>query len=207
MTSAVEPTRGFTGRSRAADRDPRLPPGQYDARDTWPVLSAEVTPTIATGDWTFRVDGLVDGPRTWDWDAAHALPGSEYRGDIHCVTGWSKFGVRFGGVSVDAFLEGARPSPAATHVVAWSHTGYAANLPLADITGRRAWIVWEYDGAPLAPEHGGPARLVVPHLYFWKSTKWIAGLRLLDHDESGFWEQNGYHHRGNPWQEQRYAHD
>jgi DMSO/TMAO reductase YedYZ molybdopterin-dependent catalytic subunit len=198
-------TRGFTGRDRAAR--PGLPPGQYDARDDWPVLSAEVTPDLSPADWTFRVGGLVAEPRTWDRAAADRLPTSAYEGDIHCVTGWSKFGVRFGGVSLDAFLEAVRPLPSATHAVAYAHTGYTANLPLADLTGGRAWIVWEYDGLPLAPEHGGPARLVVPHLYFWKSVKWIAGLELLDHDEPGFWEKNGYHARGNPWEEQRYSGD
>jgi DMSO/TMAO reductase YedYZ molybdopterin-dependent catalytic subunit len=123
------------------------------------------------------------------------------------VTGWSKFGVRFGGVSLDAFLDVVRPHVSATHVVAYAHTGYTTSLPLADVTGGRAWIAWEYDGRPLPAEHGGPARLLVPHLYFWKSAKWIAGLRLLDHDEPGFWEGNGYHARGNPWEEQRYSGD
>jgi DMSO/TMAO reductase YedYZ molybdopterin-dependent catalytic subunit len=123
------------------------------------------------------------------------------------VTTWSKFGVRFAGASLDDFLAEVRPQAAATHVVAYSHTGYTTNLPLADVTGGRAWIAWEYDGEPLAPEHGGPARLIVPHLYFWKSAKWIAGLRLLDHDEPGFWEANGYHHRGDPWAEERYSGD
>ncbi|WP_328558975.1 sulfite oxidase-like oxidoreductase [Streptomyces coelicoflavus] len=198
-------TRGFTGRPRAAR--PGLPPGQYDAGDDWPVLSAEVTPDLAPADWTFRVGGLVAESRTWDLAGARRLPASGYAGDIHCVTGWSKFGVRFGGVSLDAFLDAAGPLPSATHAVAHAHTGYTANLPLADLTGGRAWIVWEYDGRPLAPEHGGPARLVVPHLYFWKSVKWIAGLELLDHDEPGFWERNGYHARGNPWEEQRYSGD
>ncbi|MFD4788458.1 sulfite oxidase-like oxidoreductase [Streptomyces sp. NPDC058459] len=198
-------TRGFTGRRRVSR--PGLPPGQYDAGDDWPVLSAEVTPALAPADWTFRVDGLVDRPHTWNWDEAHALPGSAYEGDIHCVTGWSKFGMRFGGVSLDAFLAMARPHASATHVLARSHTGYTANLPLADLTGGRAWIAWDHDGVPLAPEHGGPARLIVPHLYFWKSVKWIAGLTLLDHDEPGFWETNGYHERGNPWEEQRYRGD
>jgi DMSO/TMAO reductase YedYZ molybdopterin-dependent catalytic subunit len=198
-------TRGFTGRPRAYDAG--LPPGQYDARDDWPVLSAEVTPGIAPADWTFRVDGLVTAPRDWDWDAAHALPESSYEGAIHCVTSWSKFGVRFTGVSLDAFLDAARPQASATHVMAYSHTGYTTGLPLADVTGGKAWIVWEYDGEPLAPEHGGPARLLVPHLYFWKSAKWVAGLTLMDHDEPGFWEQNGYHARGNPWEEQRYSGD
>lgn len=200
-------TRGFSGRARAGERDPRLPPGQYDAGDSWPVLSAEVTPHLTAEEWTFRIDGLVDRARDWTWDEAHALPASAYEGDIHCVTSWSKFGVRFGGVSLDAFLGLVGPLPTATHAVAYSHTGYTTNLPLSDLTGGRAWIVWEYGDGPLAPEHGGPARLIVPHLYFWKSTKWIAGIRLLDHDEPGFWEQNGYHHRGNPWQEQRYSGD
>ncbi|GAA0629046.1 sulfite oxidase-like oxidoreductase [Streptomyces thermocarboxydovorans] len=198
-------TRGFTGRPRVDN--PGLPPGQYDAGDAWPVLSAEVTPDIAPADWTFRIDGLVAEPRTWDWEQAHQLPASAYEGAIHCVTSWSKFGVRFGGVSLDAFLDQVRPLESATHVVAYSHTGYTTNLPLADVTGGRAWIAWEYDGRPLPAEHGGPARLLVPHLYFWKSAKWIAGLRLLDHDEPGFWESNGYHERGNPWKEQRYSGD
>ncbi|HET9380764.1 MAG TPA: sulfite oxidase-like oxidoreductase [Streptomyces sp.] len=198
-------TRGFTGRPRVPD--PGLPPGQYDAGDTWPVLSAEVTPDLAAADWTFRVDGLVEEPRTWSWQEAHELPASAYEGAIHCVTSWSKFGVRFGGVSLDVFLDAVRPAASATHAVAYAHTGYTANLPLADLRGGRAWIAWEYDGRPLAPEHGGPARLLVPHLYFWKSAKWIAGIRVLGHDEPGFWEQNGYHHRGNPWEEQRYAGD
>ncbi|MFH8467845.1 sulfite oxidase-like oxidoreductase [Streptomyces sp. NPDC017991] len=198
-------TRGFAGRPRV--RNDGLPPGQYDARDDWPVLSAEVTPELATSQWTFTVDGLVAEERTWSWDEAHALPPSAYEGDIHCVTSWSKFGVRFAGVSLDAFLDLARPAAEATHAVAYSHTGYTTNLPLADLTGGRAWIVWEYGDEPLPAEHGGPARLIVPHLYFWKSAKWIAGIRLLDHDEPGFWEQNGYHHRGNPWEEQRYSGD
>ncbi|KYK14091.1 MULTISPECIES: sulfite oxidase-like oxidoreductase [Streptomyces] len=198
-------TRGFTGRARTAR--PGLPPGQYDAGDDLPVLSAEVTPDLTPADWTFRVGGLVAEPRTWDWADAHRLPASAYQGDIHCVTGWSKFGVRFAGVSLDAFLAAAGTLPAATHAVAYAHTGYTANLPLADLTGGRAWIVWEYDGRPLTPEHGGPARLVVPHLYFWKSVKWVAGLELLDHDEPGFWERNGYHPRGNPFEEQRYSGD
>ncbi|MGC5565455.1 sulfite oxidase-like oxidoreductase [Streptomyces sp. FR-108] len=198
-------TRGFAGRARV--RNDGLPPGQYDARDDWPVLSAEVTPELPASQWTFTVDGLVAEERTWSWDEAHALPPSSYEGDIHCVTSWSKFGVRFGGVSLDAFLDLARPAAEATHAVAYSHTGYTTNLPLADLTGGRAWIVWEYGDEPLPAEHGGPARLIVPHLYFWKSAKWIAGIRLLDHDEPGFWEQNGYHHRGNPWEEQRYSGD
>ena len=199
-------TRGFTGRNRG-ERDVRLPPGQYDAGSSWPVLNAEATPRLSTADWTFTVEGLVEAPTTWTWDEIHALPPSTYEGDIHCVTTWSKFGMTWTGVSVDTLLAAARPTAAATHALAFSHTGYTTNLPLADVTGGRAWVAWEVDGAPLPVDHGGPARLLVPHLYFWKSAKWVAGLRVLDHDEPGFWEQNGYHDRGDPWLEQRYQGD
>ena len=199
-------TRGFFGRGRAT-RDPRLPPGQYDAHDDWPVLHAETTPRISTERWTFTVEGLVEEPRTWTWTEMHALAPSRYAGDIHCVTTWSKLGMTFDGVSVDTLLAAARPLPSATYVVAFSHTGYTTNLPLADVTNGQAWVVWDADGKALTAEHGGPARLIVPHLYFWKSAKWVAGLRLLDHDEPGFWERNGYHDRGDPWLEQRYQGD
>jgi DMSO/TMAO reductase YedYZ molybdopterin-dependent catalytic subunit len=199
-------TRGFFGRSRPA-RDPRLPPGQYDAGADWPVLHAEATPRIGTDRWTFTVEGLVEQPTTWTWVQMHALPGSRYSGDIHCVTTWSRLGMTFDGVSVDTLLAAARPLPSATHVVAFSHTGYTTNLPLADVTDGKAWVAWDADGAALTAEHGGPARMLVPHLYFWKSAKWVAGLRLLDHDEPGFWERNGYHDRGDPWKEQRYQGD
>jgi DMSO/TMAO reductase YedYZ molybdopterin-dependent catalytic subunit len=199
-------TRGFLGRRRGP-RDPRLPPGQYDTGNRWPVLTAEVTPTLDPAQWTFRVEGHVEHETQWTWDEIHALPRSTFEGDIHCVTTWSKFDVSFAGVSVDDLLAAARPRPGASHVLAFSHTGYTTNLPLADVTGGKAFVVWEYDGAPLPREHGGPARLLVPHLYFWKSAKWVAGLRVLDHDEPGFWEQNGYHDRGDPWLEQRYRGD
>jgi DMSO/TMAO reductase YedYZ molybdopterin-dependent catalytic subunit len=200
------PTRGFLGRGRAA-RDPRLPPGQYDTGRQWPVLTAEATPKLDTASWTFTIEGLVDRTVTWTWDEIHALPPSSYTGDIHCVTTWSKLGMTFTGVSIDTLLEAARPKPAASHVLAFCHTGYTTNVPLADVTGGRAWVAWEVDGKPLPRQHGGPARLVVPHLYFWKSAKFVAGLRVLDHDEPGFWEQNGYHDRGDPWLEQRYQGD
>jgi DMSO/TMAO reductase YedYZ molybdopterin-dependent catalytic subunit len=199
-------TRGFRGRGHTA-RDPRLPPGQYDTGDDWPVLTAEVTPRLSAAEWSFTVEGLVEQPTTWTWEEIHALPRSVYEGDIHCVTTWSKLGVTFAGVSVDVLLEAARPLPAASHVLAFSHTGYTTNLPLADVTGGRAWVAFEYGGQPLPVPHGGPARLLVPHLYFWKSAKWVTGLRVLDHDEPGFWERNGYHDRGDPWLEQRYQGD
>ena len=196
-------TRGFTGRGKK-NRDPRLPPGQYDTGKQWPVLTAEATPKLDLATWTFTVDGLVDRPTTWTWDEMHALAPSTYSGDIHCVTTWSKLGMEFTGVSVDTLLELAGPQPSASFVLARSHTGYTTNLPLADVTGGKAWVAFTADGAPLAREHGGPARLLVPHLYFWKSAKWVSGLQLLDHDEPGFWERNGYHDRGDPWLEQRY---
>jgi DMSO/TMAO reductase YedYZ molybdopterin-dependent catalytic subunit len=199
-------TRGFTGRPRPGG-DRRLPPGQYDTGGDWPVLTAEPTPKIATDEWWFAVDGLVERPSRWSWEEIHALPASIFEGPIHCVTTWSKFGMNFTGVSVDVLLEAAAPAPEATHVLAFSHTGYTTNLPLADVTGGKAWVTWEVDGAPLPADHGGPARLLVPHLYFWKSAKWVAGLTLGDHDEPGFWERNGYHDRGDPWLEQRYQGD
>ena len=199
-------TRGFTGRSRG-ERDPRLPPGQYDARDQWPVLNAEVTPSISTDSWTFTIEGLVESERTWTWDQIHELPPSTYEGDIHCVTTWSKLGMTFTGVSVDTLLAEAPPLPTATHVMVFCSTGYTTNLPLADVTGGKAWVAFEADGAPLTPQHGGPGRFLVPHLYFWKSAKWVSGMRLMDHDEPGFWERNGYHDRGDPWLEQRYQGD
>jgi len=199
-------TRAFTGRSKVP-RDPRLPPGQYDVGEDWPVLTAEVTPKLDLASWTFRVEGLVAQPVTWSWEQIHALEPSAFDGDIHCVTTWSKLAVSFSGVSVDTLLKAAQPLPAATHVLAFSHSGYTTNLPLTDVTGGRAWVVWDFEGQPLATAHGGPARLLVPHLYFWKSAKWVAGLRVLDHDEPGFWERNGYHDRGDPWLEQRYQGD
>jgi DMSO/TMAO reductase YedYZ molybdopterin-dependent catalytic subunit len=198
-------TRGFAGRRRADD--PRLPPGQYDTGASWPVLTAEVTPPIDTARWTFTIDGLVSAPTSWTWDEIHALPQSTYDGPIHCVTTWSKFDMHWAGVSLDTLLAIAQPAATATHVLARSSTGYTTNLPLADITDGRAWVAFEADGAALSPDHGGPARLLVPHLYFWKSAKFVSGITLLDHDQPGFWEVRGYHDRGDPWLEQRYQGD
>jgi DMSO/TMAO reductase YedYZ molybdopterin-dependent catalytic subunit len=198
-------TRGFTGRQPASNR--RLPPGQYDTATTWPVLTAEVTPDIDVADWAFTVDGLVDHPTTWTWDEMRALPHSTYDGAIHCVTTWSKFDMHWRGVSVDVLIDVAAPAANATHVLVSSSTGYTTNLPIADVTGQRAWIAFEVDGQPLSADHGGPARLLVPHLYFWKSAKYVSRITVLDHDEPGFWEVRGYHDRGDPWLEQRYQGD
>ena len=137
----------------------------------------------------------------------HDLPSATYSGSVHCVTSWSKFDLTFTGVAVETLLNAASPLPAAAHVLVFCHTAYTTNLPLADVTAGRALVAWQVDGAPLPREHGGPARLVVPHLYFWKSAKWVAGIRVLDHDKPGFWEVRGYHNYGDPWREQRYQGD
>jgi len=192
----------FLGRRRGQRAG--LPPGQYDTGDQWPVLTAEVTPRIDPARYTMAVDGLVEQPTRWTWDELHALPLSEYTGGIHCVTTWSKFDTQFAGVSVDTLLDLAGPLPTASHVLATSTTGYTTNMPLDHVRGGQAWIAWTYNQQPLPIEHGGPVRLLVPHLYFWKSAKWITRLTLLDHDEQGFWERNGYHNLGDPWREQRY---
>ena len=199
-------TRGFLGKHRP-ERPGRLPPGQYDTGSSWPTLTAEATPVVDVDTWTMTVDGLVESPHTWSWSDIQALPRSSYVGDIHCVTTWSKLDMTFTGVSVDTLLEVAPPTAQARYVLAHSTTGYTTNLPIEDVRGGKAWVVWEADGRPLPRGHGGPVRLLVPHLYFWKSAKWITRLELLDRDRPGFWEQNGYHDRGDPWLEQRYQGD
>ncbi|MGA2008500.1 MAG: molybdopterin-dependent oxidoreductase, partial [Solirubrobacteraceae bacterium] len=159
----------------------------------------------ALTEWSFAIDGVLDAPRSWDWEDFTALRSETFTVDIHCVTKWSKLGTSWTGVSLDTLLAGVQ-TPAA-FVTAWSDGGYTTNLPLAELAGGRAWVVPTYEGAPLEPEHGGPARLLVPHLYFWKSAKWVRGLRLTVADEPGFWEAGGYHNRGDPWQEQRFWND
>jgi DMSO/TMAO reductase YedYZ molybdopterin-dependent catalytic subunit len=197
-------SRGFHGRRRD-DVDPaRLPPGQYVTRD-FPVLSAGPTPHTPLAEWTFEIRGAVDEPVSWTWDELLALPTETPTVDIHCVTKWSKLDTAWRGVSVDTLLDGIET--AAGYVVAFCDGGYTTNLPLEDVTGGKAWIAYEYEGVPLAPEHGGPARLLVPHLYFWKSAKWVRGLELRQDDEPGFWETYGYHNYGDPWKEQRYRGD
>ena len=197
-------SRGFRRRS-AGRADGRLPPGQYDAGAAFPVLSAGPTPRPVPERWDLSVDDETGEVQRWSWEEFHELPREALTVDIHCVTTWSKFDTRWEGVSVDTLL---RDLPAtASYVLATSDGGYTTNLPLADVTGGRAWIVDTYDGRPLAPEHGGPARLLVPHLYLWKSAKWVRRLTLLRHDRPGFWETFGYHNHGDPWLEQRYSGD
>ncbi len=197
-------SRGFRGRRGDADTDPvRVPPGQHETHD-FPVLSAGPTPHTPLDQWTFSIE-VAGKHRTWTWEEFRALPNEPTTADIHCVTRWSKLDTTWEGVSIDTLLEGV--DHVAGYVVAFCDGGYTTNLPLADVTGGKAWIVYAYDGKPLDPEHGGPARLLVPHLYFWKSAKWVRGLRLLDKDEPGFWEMYGYHMYGDPWREQRYSND
>ncbi|WP_312167979.1 molybdopterin-dependent oxidoreductase [Microbacterium sp.] len=191
-------SRGFGARRRESDE--RLPPGQYLTED-FPVLSAGPTPRVTTDTWEFAVVGLDGIRRTWSWEALHALPVDTITTDIHCVTRWSKLGTQWRGVSLDHLLADAGDGDF-TRV--FSYGGYTTNVPRADLTNGRAWIAFEFEGEPLGAEHGGPARLLVPHLYFWKSAKWVHGLDLLENDEPGFWEQNGYNMYGDPWKEERY---
>jgi DMSO/TMAO reductase YedYZ molybdopterin-dependent catalytic subunit len=193
-------TRGFRG--RRADSDPaRLPPGQYETRD-FPVLSAGPTPQRSLDSWTFDITGTVGTERSWNWDEFQALPREIVTVDIHCVTKWSKFDTSWTGVSLDRLFEGV--DPRGGFIVAWCDGGYTTNLPLADLMDGKAWVAYEYAGEPLEPEHGGPARLLVPHLYFWKSAKWVRGLKVVEQDAPGFWERYGYNNYGDPWKEQRY---
>lgn len=195
-------TEGFFGRRR--DDDARLPPGQYLTTD-FPVLSAGPTPHITHADWTFRIRTETGATREWTWEEMHRLPIDDVTVDIHCVTRWSQLDTTWRGVSLDHLL--ADVDSAADFALVHCYGGYTTNLPLEDLLNGQAWIAFDYDGVELAPEHGGPARLLVPHLYFWKSAKWINGIDLLLQDEPGFWEQLGYHDYGDPWREQRYQGD
>ncbi|MFC5261995.1 sulfite oxidase-like oxidoreductase [Kribbella qitaiheensis] len=196
-------TRGFQGRGAGVDPS-RVPPGQYVTKD-FPVLSAGPTPQAALDSWEFTIRGAVDEPVSWSWAEFRALPRETFTVDIHCVTKWTKFDTTWSGVSLDTLL--AAVGTAASYAMAFADGGYTTNVPLDDLRGGRAWVVDEYDGKPLALEHGGPARLLVPHLYFWKSAKWVRGLELRPFDQAGFWEMFGYHNYGDPWKEQRYSGD
>jgi DMSO/TMAO reductase YedYZ molybdopterin-dependent catalytic subunit len=209
MTEPRFVSRGFVGRrdmEGGREGADRLPPGQYVTRD-FPVLSAGPTPRIALESWTFTIEGLVREPVTWTWEQFQALPRRAWTVDISCVTKWTKFDTTWEGVSVDTLLEHVELDPRAGFLTAFSFGGYTTNLPLPDVVNGQAFVADTYDGKPLAPEHGGPARLVVPHLYFWKSAKWVKGLRLMENDRPGFWESLGYHIRGDPWKEERYTGD
>jgi DMSO/TMAO reductase YedYZ molybdopterin-dependent catalytic subunit len=197
-------SRGFHGRRRQEEPAGRVPPGQYVTGD-FPVLSAGPTPRIEMADWRLSVTGEIDQPMSWTWEQFRALDDEPVAADIHCVTKWSKLDTSWVGVSLDTLLAGVET--AAEFVLVHSYGGYTTNLPLADVIDGKAWVVHTYDGDPLDPEHGGPARLLVPHLYFWKSAKWVTGIELRNDEQPGFWEGYGYHIYGDPWREQRYAGD
>jgi DMSO/TMAO reductase YedYZ molybdopterin-dependent catalytic subunit len=190
---------GFFGRRRTTSE--KLPPGQYLVTD-FPVLSAGPTPRVDTGKWQLSITAETGEARTWDWAAFRKLPAEEITVDLHCVTKWSKLGTGWQGVPLDTLLADVETS--AGYALVRSYGGYTTNLPLEDLVDGKAWIAFRYDGDDLDPEHGGPARLLVPHLYLWKSAKWVQGIQLSDSDEPGFWETLGYHNYGDPWREQRY---
>jgi DMSO/TMAO reductase YedYZ molybdopterin-dependent catalytic subunit len=200
-------TRGFTGRRPAPELADRIPPGQSLTQD-FPVLSAGPTPRIRLEDWSFT---LKVGPKPvmrWNWAEFNALPQTKLTRDIHCVTKWSKLNTPWQGVTIDDILLAAGlEAPPTGFTLAHSYDGYSTNLPTADLVGGKAMVATQYEGKPLTPDHGGPARLLVPHLYFWKSAKWVNGLQFTETDVAGFWELRGYHMRGDPWKEQRFTGD
>lgn len=199
-------TRGFFGRGRRAEPPRPIPPGQY-LEERFPVLSAGPTPRTPLDQWTFEINDQSEGLVSWTWEEFNALPQTELTIDIHCVTKWSKLDTQWKGVTIDTLFEAAEIDPADDFMMAFCDGGYTTNVPVEDLIEGKAMIALEYDGEPLAPEHGGPARLFVPHLYFWKSAKWVRGLRFMAQDEPGFWEMYGYHMYGDPWKEQRYRGD
>lgn len=191
---------GFSGRRRSGDA--KLPPGQYLTQD-FPVLSAGPTPHVSLDEWSFTITTEAGRVHAWTWKEFRALPAQEVVVDIHCVTRWSKLATRWEGVSIDTLMSGIETS--SRFALASSYGDYTTNVPLEDLRDGKAWIAFRYDGKDLVPEHGGPARLLVPHLYFWKSAKWVRGLSLAQEDQPGFWESLGYNNYGDPWREQRYA--
>ncbi len=199
-------TRGFFGRRPSPEVAARLPPGQY-LESGFPVLSAGPTPRVSLAEWRFS---LRHGPKpikSWNWEEFGKLPQTNVTRDIHCVTKWSKFDTRWDGVSIDALLAAAGIEPPTPYILAHSFDGYSTNVPVKDLVGGKAMIATAYDGRPIPADHGGPARLLVPHLYFWKSAKWVNGLQFTERDEPGFWELRGYHIYGDPWREQRFTGD
>lgn len=196
--SPVEP-----GTVEPADRA-RLPPGQTLVTD-WPVLHTGGVPSIDLRTWRLDLGGLLEAERSFTWEQFMALPQTTITSDIHCVTSWSKFDNEWRGVSMVELMRHVRPRPAARHVIVQAHGGYTTNLPLAELVSEGALLAHSHGGAPLLAQHGWPLRLVVPHLYFWKSAKWVRGLIFMDEERLGFWERLGYHNHGDPWNEERYA--
>ncbi|MGT2478732.1 sulfite oxidase-like oxidoreductase [Methylobacterium oryzae CBMB20] len=200
-------TRGFVGRRQPPETGARLPPGQY-LTDDFPILQIGPNPTVDMATWRFTLREGSRPIKAWSWEAFEALPRTTWRGDIHCVTKWSKFDTTWEGVSFDDHPGGCRDHGADGRILlAESHDDYTTNVPVADLVGGRALVATRYEGQPIHPDHGGPARLFVPHLYFWKSAKWVKGLRFTQTDTAGFWELRGYHMYGDPWREQRYIGD
>ena len=199
-------TRGFFGKRPPPDHAERVPPGQHLVPD-FPVLSLGPTPRVDQATWSFTLKVGPRPVRTWNWEEFNALPRTRITRDIHCVTTWSKLDTRWEGVMVDDLLTAAGLTPPTDFLLAHSFDGYATNVPAADVIGGKGMIATHYDDLPLEPDHGGPARLVIPHLYFWKSAKWINALQFTTRDEAGFWELRGYHMYGDPWREQRFTND
>lgn len=188
------------------EKDKRLPPGQYETKD-FPVLSLGPTPQISKSDWSLKIFGLVEHEIELDWEKINTFPQKNVVKDIHCVTKWSKFDTNWKGVDLEDIISIVKVKKEATHIIAYSYDGYTTNLPMEDILNGKAMVALEYDGQDIEAKHGGPARLLVPHLYFWKSAKWLKGIEFVDADQPGFWEKRGYHNYGNPWKEQRYTND
>jgi DMSO/TMAO reductase YedYZ molybdopterin-dependent catalytic subunit len=199
-------TRGFTGRRPAAATAQRLPPGQHET-DDFPVLSLGPAPAIDLANWRFTLRHGSKPLASWSWQEFEALPRTAWRGDIHCVTTWSKFDTEWEGVTIDDLLAAAGIAAPTGFVLAQSFDEYDTNVPYADLADGKAMIATRYNGEALRAEHGGPARLLVPQLYFWKSAKWLKGLKFTERDTAGFWELRGYHMYGDPWREQRYDGD
>ncbi|QRI73343.1 sulfite oxidase-like oxidoreductase [Bradyrhizobium sp. PSBB068] len=199
-------TRGFTGRGSGGDQVNRIPPGQHLVED-FPVLTAGPTPHVEASDWKFTVKIGPKPAKVWNWSEFNALPKTKVTRDIHCVTSWSKLDTAWEGVLVEDVLADAGLDRPTDFVLAHSYDGYSTNVPLADLLSGKAMVALTYAGKPLARDHGGPARLLVPHLYLWKSAKWVNALQFTTRDEAGFWELRGYHIYGDPWREQRYTND
>lgn len=197
--------RFLTGRTTRPEEE-RLPPGQHLTRD-WPILDLTGTPDIASDKWRLQVTGAVENPVSWNWAQFAAQPKTTFVSDIHCVTTWSRYDNRWEGLATRDLLDIVRPKPNAEFVVLHSYDNYTTNLALDDFAAADALLAHRWSEAPLAADHGGPLRLVVPHLYFWKSAKWLRKIELLGRDAPGYWEVRGYHNRGDPWQEQRYSDD
>jgi DMSO/TMAO reductase YedYZ molybdopterin-dependent catalytic subunit len=198
----AESGRFLTGEARSPGE--RLPPGQHVVTN-WPILDLGTRPQVSPERWQLRVFGAVEEQVTWDWAALMAQPQVRPVSDIHCVTTWSRYDNDWTGVLVRDLLNAAHPTPEAEHVLLHSYDGYTTNLPLMDFAAPDAILATHWQGQPLTREHGGPMRAVVPHLYFWKSAKWLSRIEIIGADRAGFWERNGYHMYGDPWQEQRYG--